>query len=158
MTGYVPAQGPLGRDHDVVAADTEQPGGAAAGCELVVVLGGDGTILRGTELARGSGVPVLGVNLGHVGFLAEAESWEIDQVVAHVVGRGWTMEDRFTVDVVVRDQLPAGLTLAAAREKLPGAATSLDALCQRFGVDNSGRDLHGALLDSQLLAEVYLDV
>ncbi|MRX49854.1 DNA polymerase III subunit epsilon [Paracoccus sp. S-4012] len=49
-------------------------------------------------------------------------------------------------------------TLALAREKLPGAASSLDALCQRFGVDNSGRDLHGALLDSQLLAEVYLEL
>ena len=42
----------------------------ASGCELVCVLGGDGTILRGAELSRGSGVPVLGVNLGHVGFLA----------------------------------------------------------------------------------------
>jgi len=49
-------------------------------------------------------------------------------------------------------------TLALAREKLPGATASLDALCQRFGVDNSGRDLHGALLDSQLLAEVYLEL
>jgi NAD+ kinase len=49
-------------------------------------------------------VPLLGVNLGHVGFLAEAESWEIDQVVAHVVGRGWTMEERFVVEVVVRDR------------------------------------------------------
>ncbi|MDO5499667.1 MAG: NAD kinase [Propionibacteriaceae bacterium] len=72
--------------------------------ELAVVFGGDGTILRGAEWAMPVDVPLLGVNLGHVGFLAEAESWEIDQVVSHVVGRGWTVEERFTVDVVVRDR------------------------------------------------------
>lgn len=49
-------------------------------------------------------------------------------------------------------------TLAMTRERLPNAAASLDALCQRFGIDNSGRELHGALLDSQLLAEVYLEL
>ena len=45
-----------------------------------------------------------------------------------------------------------------ARQKFPGAPASLDALCRRFGVDNSGRDLHGALLDSELLAAVYLEL
>lgn len=49
-------------------------------------------------------------------------------------------------------------TLALAREKFPGAPATLDALCRRFGVDNSGRELHGALLDSELLAEVYLEL
>ena len=49
-------------------------------------------------------------------------------------------------------------TLALAREKFPGSPSSLDALCRRFGVDNSNRDLHGALLDSELLAEVYLEL
>ncbi|WP_134724952.1 DNA polymerase III subunit epsilon [Paracoccus luteus] len=49
-------------------------------------------------------------------------------------------------------------TLAMAREKFPGAPVTLDALCRRFGVDNSGRTLHGALLDSELLAEVYLEL
>jgi len=49
-------------------------------------------------------------------------------------------------------------TLALARRKFPGAAASLDALCRRFGVDGSARTLHGALLDSQLLAEVYLNL
>jgi DNA polymerase-3 subunit epsilon len=47
-------------------------------------------------------------------------------------------------------------TLALARERFPGQRNSLDALCKRFGVDNSHRELHGALLDSQLLTEVYL--
>jgi DNA polymerase III subunit epsilon len=49
-------------------------------------------------------------------------------------------------------------TLMLAREKFPGSPATLDALCRRFGVDNSGRDLHGALLDSELLAEVYLEL
>ena len=49
-------------------------------------------------------------------------------------------------------------TVALARRKFPGAPASLDALCRRFGVDNSGRELHGALLDAQLLAEVYLEL
>ena len=49
-------------------------------------------------------------------------------------------------------------TLAIARKKFPGAPASLDALCRRFGIDNSARTLHGALLDSEILAEVYLEL
>ena len=49
-------------------------------------------------------------------------------------------------------------TVHIARRKFPGAQASLDALCRRFGVDNSGREKHGALLDSELLAEVYLEL
>jgi DNA polymerase III subunit epsilon len=49
-------------------------------------------------------------------------------------------------------------TLEIARKKFPGAQNSLDALCRRFSVDNSARDKHGALLDSELLAEVYLEL
>jgi DNA polymerase-3 subunit epsilon len=49
-------------------------------------------------------------------------------------------------------------TLAMVRKRFPGSPASLDALCRRFGIDNSGRELHGALLDSQLLAEVYLEL
>lgn len=49
-------------------------------------------------------------------------------------------------------------TVRMARRKFPGAQANLDALCRRFQIDNSGRDLHGALLDSQLLAEVYLEL
>ncbi|MFW6203584.1 MAG: NAD kinase [Actinomycetota bacterium] len=75
---------------------------AAEGCELVIVLGGDGTILRGAELARPSGTPVLGVNLGHVGFLAEAEWDALSYTVEHIVSRGYEVEERMTIDVVVR--------------------------------------------------------
>jgi DNA polymerase-3 subunit epsilon len=49
-------------------------------------------------------------------------------------------------------------TLAIARRKFPGSPASLDALCRRFGVDNTSRTLHGALLDSEILAEVYLEL
>lgn len=49
-------------------------------------------------------------------------------------------------------------TLAIARRKFPGSPASLDALCRRFGVDNSAREKHGALLDSEILAEVYLEL
>ncbi|MGO1167690.1 MAG: NAD kinase [Janibacter sp.] len=72
----------------------------AEGAELIVVLGGDGTILRGAELARGSSVPVLGVNLGHVGFLAEVEREDLDATVEHIVGRAYSVEERMALDVV----------------------------------------------------------
>ena len=49
-------------------------------------------------------------------------------------------------------------TLMIARQKFPGAPASLDALCRRFNIDNSSRTLHGALLDSEILAEVYLEL
>ncbi|GIT91443.1 DNA polymerase III subunit epsilon [Jannaschia pagri] len=49
-------------------------------------------------------------------------------------------------------------TLAIARSKFPGSPASLDALCRRFGIDNSAREKHGALLDSEILAEVYLEL
>ncbi len=49
-------------------------------------------------------------------------------------------------------------TLAIARQKYPGSPASLDALCRRFGIDNSAREKHGALLDSEILAEVYLEL
>jgi len=49
-------------------------------------------------------------------------------------------------------------TLAIARRRFPGSPASLDALCRRFGIDNANRTLHGALLDSEILAEVYLEL
>jgi NAD+ kinase len=88
----------LGVDIDVVEPDEH----AAVGCELVLVLGGDGTFLRAAELARNASVPVLGVNLGRIGFLAEAEADAIDQVLEHVVARDYRVEDRMTLDVSVR--------------------------------------------------------
>lgn len=74
---------------------------AAEGCELVMVLGGDGTFLRAADLARSAEIPVLGVNLGRIGFLAEAEAEAIDEIVDHVIARSYQIEQRMTLDVVV---------------------------------------------------------
>jgi NAD+ kinase len=87
----------LGPGVEVVEPDPQ----AAAGCELVLVLGGDGTFLRGAELARNASIPVLGVNLGRIGFLAEAEAEAIDQVLEHVVARSYRVEDRMTLDISI---------------------------------------------------------
>jgi NAD+ kinase len=76
---------------------------ADRGCELVVVLGGDGTILRSAEWAITSDIPLLGVNLGHVGFLAEAESSEIDSIVQRIVDCSYGVEERVTIDVTLRE-------------------------------------------------------
>ena len=88
----------LGTGIEIVDADER----AAEGCELVLVLGGDGTFLRAAELARNVEIPVLGVNLGHIGFLAEAEAEAIDSVLDHVVKGNYRVEERMTLDIVVR--------------------------------------------------------
>ena len=64
------------------------------------MLGGDGTLLRAAELARHARVPMLGVNLGRVGFLAEADIDDLDEVLDAVVARTYRVEERMTVDVV----------------------------------------------------------
>lgn len=91
--------GELGVAADVEPVPTDER--AAAGCELAVVLGGDGTLLRGAELARPTGTPLLGVNLGHVGFLAEAERDDLSATVDRIAARDWTVEERMTLEVDV---------------------------------------------------------
>ncbi|WP_199421856.1 NAD kinase [Actinotalea solisilvae] len=71
------------------------------GLEMVVVLGGDGTILRAAELTHGSDVPLLGVNLGHVGFLAESEREDIEEAVRRIAAGEYDVEERGTVEVRV---------------------------------------------------------
>jgi NAD+ kinase len=88
----------LGSSIEIVDADER----AAEGCELVLALGGDGTFLRAAELARNVEIPVLGVNLGRIGFLAEAETDAIDSVLEHVIDRDYRVEERMTLDIVVR--------------------------------------------------------
>ena len=89
----------MGVEIDVVDADSQ----AADGCELVLALGGDGTFLRAAELARNAGIPVLGVNLGRIGFLAEAEAEAIDSVLEHVGAQDYRVEERLTLDILVRE-------------------------------------------------------
>ena len=87
-----------------------------AGCEIAVVFGGDGTILRAAELTRDSGTPLLGVNLGHVGFLAEAEHDDIEFTIDAIVHRRYSSEERLTIDVAVyRDKELVALHLGPQR-------------------------------------------
>jgi NAD+ kinase len=86
----------LGGSPDIVTVDPTDP---ARGCELVCVIGGDGAILRGAALSRGTDAPLLGVNLGHVGFLAEAEREKLGETVERIVARDYVVEERMTLDV-----------------------------------------------------------
>lgn len=76
--------------------------GCAEGAEVVLVLGGDGTLLRAAEMSRPVGVPLLGVNLGRVGFLAEAEQESLDEALDAVVEGTYEVEERMTLDAVAR--------------------------------------------------------
>lgn len=118
---------------------------ASAGCELAIVIGGDGTILRAAEITHASGTPVLGVNLGHVGFLAEAEYEDVASVIDAVVGRRYTAEDRMTLDVrVYRGGEVVNRTFAvneasvekAARERMLEVVVEVDGRpLSRWGCD-----------------------
>ena len=70
--------------------------------EIAVVLGGDGTILRAAELTRGCSAPLLGVNLGHVGFLAESEREDLAETITRVLARDYLVEERMTINVRVK--------------------------------------------------------
>lgn len=114
-------------------------------CELLIVLGGDGTLLRGAAFARKSGVPMLGVNLGRVGFLAEAERDDLDKVVDRVVTKEYEVEERMTLDVLVRNEgrtvhvdwaLNEASVEKAARERMLEVVTEVDGRpVSRFGCD-----------------------
>jgi NAD+ kinase len=118
---------------------------AAAGAELVIVLGGDGTLLRAAELSRPAGVPLIGVNLGHVGFLAEAEPDGLAELVERVVERRYTVEERMTIDVTVGSNgsaLGSGWALneatveKAARERMIEVIIEIDGRpLSRWGCD-----------------------
>ncbi|MGW3798809.1 NAD kinase [Dermacoccus nishinomiyaensis] len=116
---------------------TVAPEEAGVACELAVVLGGDGTILRAAELSRDCGVPLLGINLGHVGFLAEAEKEDVERIVACVRERSWIVETRATLEVVATDgrgevELHRGWALneasieKAARERMLELTVEID--------------------------------
>jgi NAD+ kinase len=118
---------------------------AAQNCELAVVIGGDGTILRAAEVTHPSGTPVLGVNLGHVGFLAEAEHDDVESTIDAIIHRRYTAEDRLTIDVTVhRDGEVVYSTFAlneasvekAARERMLEVVLEIDGRpLSRWGCD-----------------------
>ncbi len=105
--------------------------------ELVVVFGGDGTILRAAEWAMPHGLPVLGVNLGHVGFLAELEPSQLNRLVSCVLEKSYAVEERLCLEVMLRDK-PGGDVVwssfainevsleKAARERMVEILVSID--------------------------------
>jgi NAD+ kinase len=109
------------------------------------VFGGDGTILRAAELTRDCGTPLLGVNLGHVGFLAEAEHDDIEFTIDAIVQRRYSSEERLTIDVsVYRDKELVCSTWAlneasvekAARERMIEVVVEIDGRpLSRWGCD-----------------------
>lgn len=74
-----------------------------ADLELAIVLGGDGTILRAAELVRDGSAPILGINMGHVGFLAEIDRDSMDEAVHRVIARDYNVEERLALSVRVKD-------------------------------------------------------
>ncbi|MFM6968119.1 MAG: NAD kinase [Microbacteriaceae bacterium] len=74
---------------------------SVADIELVVCLGGDGTILKAAEIMREGSAPLLGVNMGHVGFLAELEVEDLETVVTRVIAKDYAVDERLTLDVTV---------------------------------------------------------
>ena len=131
---------------DLPGIETVEPvPDASAGCELALVIGGDGTILRAAELTRESGTPLLGVNLGHVGFLAEAESDDVEFTIDAIVNKSYSWEERLTIDVsVYRDGELVTSTWAlneasvekAARERMLEVVVEIDGRpLSRWGCD-----------------------
>lgn len=104
------------------------------GIELVVVLGGDGTILRAAELVRGTQVPLFGVNLGHVGFLAESERENLRDAVRRLADRDYLVERRSTLEVTI---------------ERPGAAPVHDWAVNEATLEKA---------DRQLMVEVELEI
>ncbi|KRF15555.1 NAD kinase [Nocardioides sp. Soil797] len=126
---------------EVVAEDER----TAVGCELAVVIGGDGTILRAAEVTHGHATPLLGVNLGHVGFLAEAEYDDVESTIRAIIERAYTAEERLTLDVsVYQDKELVASTFAlneasvekAARERMLEVVVEIDGRpLSRWGCD-----------------------
>nr|WP_180933385.1 NAD kinase [Nocardioides ungokensis] len=155
LTGHglvVRLLGDEARDLDVTAEQfdpaleiIEDVTDAGVGCELALVIGGDGTILRAAEVTHSSGTPVLGVNLGHVGFLAEAEHDDVESTIEAIVQRRYTAEERLTLDVTVhRDGEIVFSTFAlneasvekAARERMLEVVVEIDGRpLSRWGCD-----------------------
>lgn len=126
---------------EVTRAD-DMPG---EGCELVLVIGGDGSILRAAEVTHATSTPLLGVNLGHVGFLAEAEEEDVESTITAIVQRRYVIETRLTLDVrVLHGKETVASTFAlneasvekAARERMLEVVVEVDGRpLSRWGCD-----------------------
>lgn len=97
----------VGAQADFVARAVRGRGGEvlseseARDADVVLVLGGDGTMLRATEIVRGRSIPLLGVNFGHVGFLAEADPASLEVVAHRLVDGDYAVDPRMAIEVTV---------------------------------------------------------
>lgn len=133
------------RDRLAIPESQIVTGDAAVGAEMVVVLGGDGTLLRAAEVARPAAVPLIGINLGHIGFLAEAETDRLTETIDHVLRQDYTVEERMTIDVTVTSggaEVYSGWALndasveKAARERMIELVAEVDGRpLSRWGCD-----------------------
>ena len=99
----------------------------AAGLDLAVSLGGDGTMLRTVDLVYDAGVPVLGVNVGQLGYLAEVEPVDLDAALERLLAGDYAVADRMMLQVTIESDGPGGRALVGAqrsraREAAPGPA------------------------------------
>lgn len=108
--------------------------------EVALVLGGDGTILRAAELLRGSACPILGVNLGHVGFLAEAESHDLSFTLDRLLAGEYQVEERMTLDVCA--YLPG---VGGQDSESPGEVITRTWAVNEASVEKRGRMLEVAM-------------
>lgn len=83
--------------------DVRAPGAFASGLDIIVVFGGDGTFLRAAWLARDCEVPLMGVNLGRLGFLSEVELADVPEALTRMLDGGFSTEERMTLSVAVHD-------------------------------------------------------
>ena len=129
----------LAEEADALRCDVVDPvpadHAAADGADLVVAFGGDGTLLRAAEYARPAQAALLGINLGRVGFLAEANRADLDVTVERILNQSYGVEDRLTLDLrVVRggDAVAEGWALndvsveKAARERMLDLVVEVD--------------------------------
>jgi len=132
---------PMFADVDVLGETVDQ-----SALELAIVLGGDGTILRAAELVRGCEAPVLGINMGHVGFLAEIDRDDMDAAVRRVIERDYDVEERLALSVRVKDSsgavifetwaLNEATVEKASRERMIEVVLEIDGLpLSSFGCD-----------------------
>lgn len=132
---------------------------AAKGCELVLVLGGDGTFLRAADMARAVDIPVLGINLGHVGFLAEWEAESLDRALVRVIDKTYEVENRLTIDVTVWDSrgrlLDSGWALNEASVENLNRSGVLDAILEVDGRPVSSFGCDGVLISTPTGSTAY---
>lgn len=148
--------------HDPILGDLDLVSGygpEAQTAELVLVLGGDGTFLHAAEIARASDLPVLGINLGHVGFLAEWEAESMEEAIQRVIAKEYRIEERMTVDVTVygpdSEKLGCGWALnEVSVEKLESRGV-LDAILEVDGRPVSSFGCDGVLISTPTGSTAY---